>query len=332
MGCLYSVDGNQISEDAVTPTNWLDLTLCHTQNTTTHTKQPLSPTFITSSIMLSICSPAENKELLRSGRRPTDLRRDAVRLCIALQSQKSPVFLGAATELLACLATLSSQEFCTQSRTIIRLIEVARKNLEDSGISLHLFTASCQQGLRWKDVYFSLLRMLQKRRADIDETLEARVNRLLIRLSPHFVDGKSPVASYAWTAATCLPESVRESLANGITTCTPQPGGPSSSGPSITMPPPAVSVKRNRPKATPESANQEPCRKREKREQKAEDLDPERPDSEEENDESDRPDFDLGLSWTAYAYKSPPLKKRFGIWCTGKTSMNLQKLHAVQSQ
>ncbi|KAK6993112.1 hypothetical protein R3P38DRAFT_119925 [Favolaschia claudopus] len=94
---LVLVGWKPISEDAVTPTNWLDLTLCHTQNTTTHTKQPLSPTFIYSSIMLSLCSPAENKELLRSGRRPTDLRRDAVRLCIALQSQKSPVFLGAST-------------------------------------------------------------------------------------------------------------------------------------------------------------------------------------------------------------------------------------------
>jgi hypothetical protein len=52
--------------------------------------------------------------------------------------------------------------------------KTARDTLEASGISLYLFTASsCPKG-KWieaKDVYFDLLRMLQTRRADVDEAL-----------------------------------------------------------------------------------------------------------------------------------------------------------------
>ncbi|KAJ7695301.1 hypothetical protein B0H14DRAFT_3174875 [Mycena olivaceomarginata] len=47
---------------------------------------------------------------------PTDLQMDAVRLCIAFQSQSNPEFLGAATEQLSCVATLSPTEFRRQSR------------------------------------------------------------------------------------------------------------------------------------------------------------------------------------------------------------------------
>ncbi|KAJ7664897.1 hypothetical protein B0H14DRAFT_3075472 [Mycena olivaceomarginata] len=72
------------------------------------------------------------------------------------QSQSNPEFLGAATELLSCVATLSPTEFRRQSRKIIRLIETARDTLEASGISLYLFTAaSCHKG-KWKDAYFDL--------------------------------------------------------------------------------------------------------------------------------------------------------------------------------
>jgi hypothetical protein len=49
---------------------------------------------------------------------PTDLQTDAVRLCIAFQSQLNPEFPGAATELLSCVATLSPTEFRKQSRKV----------------------------------------------------------------------------------------------------------------------------------------------------------------------------------------------------------------------
>jgi hypothetical protein len=51
-------------------------------------------------------------------RRRTDLQRDAVRLCIAFQSQLNPAFLGAATELLSCVAKLPPQEFRRHSRKV----------------------------------------------------------------------------------------------------------------------------------------------------------------------------------------------------------------------
>ncbi|KAJ7772519.1 hypothetical protein B0H14DRAFT_2966337 [Mycena olivaceomarginata] len=158
---------------------------------------------------------------------PTDLQTDAVRLCIAFQSQLNAEFLGAATELLSCVATLSSTEFRKQSRKIIRLIEgnwiysshlhrltrfrpwtkkTARDTLEASGISLYLFTtASCQKGKR-KDVYFDLLRMLQTRRADVDDSLKVRTNSLLVRLSSNFVGRQSAVASSSSSARTPLPD------------------------------------------------------------------------------------------------------------------------------
>ncbi|KAJ7885869.1 hypothetical protein B0H14DRAFT_2563575 [Mycena olivaceomarginata] len=106
---------------------------------------------------------------------PTDLQTDAVRLCITFQSQLNPEFLGAATELLSCVPTLSHAEFHKHSRKFRPWQKkTARDTLEASGISLYLFTAaSCQKG-KWKDVYFDLLRMLQTRRADVDDSLRVR--------------------------------------------------------------------------------------------------------------------------------------------------------------
>ncbi|KAJ7821659.1 hypothetical protein B0H13DRAFT_2128379, partial [Mycena leptocephala] len=240
-------------------------------------------------------------------RRRTDLQRDAVRLCIAFQSQLNPAFLGAATELLSCVAKLPPQEFRRHSRKIIRLIEIARDRLEASGISLYLFT-SCRKGT-WKDVYFDLLRMLQARLGEVDDTLQARTKSLLIRLSSNFIGRESSTASPISLARISLPETSRRSLAMGITTCTPQP--PKSSGACITMPP---------PDAFPPSATQSfRCRKRPR--QQLPFLVPEvtrprkraRHSSQQEN-EIPAPES----SSATYAYKSPPLTKRFGIFCTGK--------------
>ncbi|KAF7326692.1 hypothetical protein MVEN_02606400 [Mycena venus] len=167
----------------------------------------------------------------------TDLQSDAVRLCIALQSQLNEEFLGAAAELLSCVATLSTTEFRRHTRKIIRLIETARDTLEASGISLFLFTtASCQRG-KCKDAYFDLLRMLQARRNDIDDALQARANSLLIRLSSNFIGRESSAALRSPRARISLPEKSRLALALGITTCTPQPAKSSNTG-RIIMPPP----------------------------------------------------------------------------------------------
>ncbi|KAF7373600.1 hypothetical protein MSAN_00570400 [Mycena sanguinolenta] len=310
-----AMNWREISEDADMTTN-LDLT--HTVTQVPQLTQKLcgsllAPTSILSSIMNSFLPPEDATHLSR-----TNLQRDAVRLCIALQSHLNPAFLGAATELLSCVATLSSAEFRRHSRKIIRLIETARDRLEASGISLYLFTASYQKG-KWKDVYFDLLRMLQARRSDVEDALQARTNSLLIRLSSNFVGRESSVASSSSLARISLPEKSRASLALGITTCTPHPSSESLNITTcITMPPPDAfppSVpqsfrrrKRSRPLLPFWVSAEVPCPRKRAR----------HTDTEQEN-EIPRADE---LPAATYVYKAPPLTKRFGIYCTGKSSMH----------
>ncbi|KAF8192745.1 hypothetical protein K438DRAFT_1829574 [Mycena galopus ATCC 62051] len=257
----------------------------------------------------------------------TDLQRDAVRLCIALQSELNPEFLGAATELLSCLATLSPTEFRRHSRKIIRLIETARDRLEASGISLYLFTASYQKS-KWKDVYFDLLRVLQAHRADVDDALQARTNSLLIRLSSNFVGRESSVASTSAHPRISLPEQSRASLSLGITTCTPQPPAESLNATSacITMPPPDAfppnvphSFRRRKRRSTPLLPFWVPPEVTSPRKRG-------RHNTEQEN-EIPGPE----LPSATYAYKLPPLTKRFGIYCTGKSSMHQHRPWSVRA-
>ncbi|KAJ7630125.1 hypothetical protein DFH06DRAFT_1224946 [Mycena polygramma] len=244
-----------------------------------------------------------------------NLQTDAVRLYVALQSQLNPAFLGAALELLSC-GKLPPAEFRRHSRKIVRLIETARDRLEASGVSLYLFTnPSCQKG-KWKDVYFQLLRMLQAHRSDIDETLQARANSLLVRLCSNFVGRGASGFRPRLSTELALPEKTRRSLAMGITTCTPQPQRPSESTARIAMPP---------PDAFPPSAGL--CfRRRPRRQQMRPFLVSEVPPrlrkrgrivTEQEN-KIPTPD----TSSKTYAFKPPPLTKRFGIFCTGKNSMH----------
>ncbi|KAJ6578835.1 hypothetical protein DFH09DRAFT_1148449 [Mycena vulgaris] len=248
-------------------------------------------------------------------RRPMDLHADAVRLCIALQSQLNPAFLAAARNLLSC-AKLPAAEFRRHSRKIIRLIETARDKLEASGISLYLFTSCRKSKCMYKDVYFDLLRMLQARRCDVDVTLQARTNSLLIRLSSNFLGRDSSVDPHITSARILLPDKSREALAMGITTCTPQP--PKSTTTCNIMPPPDAF-----PPTPPPSVRR---RKRSRRSWCLEPfLVPEVPRSrkrartaiEQENQIPTRAPAPV-----TYAYKSPPLTKRFGIFCTGKSSMH----------
>ncbi|KAJ7772513.1 hypothetical protein B0H14DRAFT_2966312 [Mycena olivaceomarginata] len=253
--------------------------------------------------MPSILSPV-NTTYTAPPRRSTNLQTDAVRICIALQSESpllNPAFLGAATELLSCVATLSPTEFRRHSR------KTARDTLEASGISLYLFTASsCPKG-KWieaKDVYFDLLRMLQTRRADVDEALTARTNSLLVRLSSNFAGPKTyPGALTPSPADIFLPEKWRRALALGITVCTPRPEAPGKSTANACISMPA-------PDAFPRSAEEYfRCPKR--RRQRVPFL-PVATDERENRFPSPE----------SYTYKSPPLTKRFGIFCTGKGSMH----------
>ncbi|KAJ7353181.1 hypothetical protein DFH08DRAFT_61128 [Mycena albidolilacea] len=256
---------------------------------------------------------------------PTDLQMDAVRLCIAFQSQLNPEFLGAAAELLSCVATLSPTEFRRQSRKIIRLIEIARDTLEASGISLYLFTTtSCQKG-KWKDAYFDLLRVLQARRADVDDSLQARTNSLLVRLFSNFVGRQSTVESSSSPARTSLPDKSRDSLALGITTCTPQPESGNTTAARLAMPAPDAFPHRA-PQAFPRRKRSSPLlpfrvppavmssRRRARHSTQQ---------------ENEVPASDSSSS--TYAYKPPPLTKRFGIFCTGKSSMHQYRPRAMRA-
>ncbi|KAJ7885856.1 hypothetical protein B0H14DRAFT_2698221 [Mycena olivaceomarginata] len=232
---------------------------------------------------------------------PTDLQTDAVRLCIAFQSQLNTEFLGAATELLSCVATLSSTEFRKQSR------KTARDTLEASGISLY----------HRKDVYFDLLRMLQTRRADVDDSLKARTNSLLVRLSSNFVGRQSAVASSSSSARTPLPDKSRESLALGITTCTPQPESGNTTAARLAMPAPDAFPPRA-PQSFPRRKRSSPLlpfrvppavmssRKRARHSMRQE-------------NEIPTPEPLL------------PLTKRFGIFCTGKSSMHQYRPQATRA-
>ncbi|KAJ6492883.1 hypothetical protein C8R47DRAFT_1120191 [Mycena vitilis] len=243
----------------------------------------------------------------------TNLQTDAVRLYVALQSRLNPAFLGAALELLSC-GKLPPAEFRRHSHKIVRLIETARDRLEDSGVSLYLFTNSSCQGSKgnWKDVYFQLLRMLRAHRSHIDETLQARANSLLVRLSSNFV-GRA--ASEILPRLT-MPEKTRRSLTMGITTCTPQPQKPSDSTARIAMPP---------PDAFPPSVG--PCfRRRSRRRQMRPFLVSEVPPRLRKRgrivpeQENKIPTSDTSAK--THAFKPQPLTKRFGIFCTGKNSMH----------
>jgi hypothetical protein len=103
------MDGIELSDDAGMPTNNTPLLTEH--HDTFKALRPALRSHIHSRIM---GSPLDTQQHAL----PTDLQTDAVRLYIAFQSQLNPEFLGAATELLSCVATLSPTEFRRHSRKV----------------------------------------------------------------------------------------------------------------------------------------------------------------------------------------------------------------------
>ncbi|KAJ7602108.1 hypothetical protein DFH06DRAFT_1259471 [Mycena polygramma] len=222
----------------------------------------------------------------------TNLQTDAVRLYVALQSQLNPAFLGAALELLSC-GKLPPAEFHRHSRKIVRL--------EASGG-------------KWKDVYFQLLRMLQAHRSDIDETLQARANSLLVRLCSNFVGRGASGFRSSLSTELALPEKSRRPRDHQnqrrVSLCPVSPylnrlyiGPPTPSPPSVGP----CFRRRSRRQMRPFLVSEVPPRLRKRG----------RIVTEQEN-KTPTPD----TSSRTYAFKPPPLTKRFGIFCTGKNSMH----------
>ncbi|KAJ7222371.1 hypothetical protein GGX14DRAFT_663474 [Mycena pura] len=271
--------------------------------------------------------------------RPVDIERSGVRLYIALQSHLTPTFLDAANELLSW-AELPPAQFRRHSR------KNTRDRLEAAGIPLHLFTSCPRHQENCKAVYFDMLRMLQSRRADVDSdsALQARTNALLIRLTSNFYRLPSSASGQPQVlhGRISLPESLQRSLALGITTCTPHlaPSKPSGAVPDTSaasaMPPPDAFPPRPAPacrkrpwhaasKAEPRWTSPDAlhgARRPRKRSRLPQSATVSMSRAAEQEQENQVPGPEREPDPATYAYKCPPLTKRFGIFCTAKSSMH----------
>ncbi|GLB44211.1 hypothetical protein LshimejAT787_1601410 [Lyophyllum shimeji] len=112
-----------------------------------------------------------------------DLQANAVNLATRLGSLVH--FLEAAHELRTCRNS-PSHYFRRHSRKIVALVEIARRTLQSAGLQIHLFS-SCPDSLApSKAAYVDLLDMLKERRSDVDPALTERVRRLLFPLCSNF--------------------------------------------------------------------------------------------------------------------------------------------------
>ncbi|KAF5376067.1 hypothetical protein D9615_007681 [Tricholomella constricta] len=94
-------------------------------------------------------------------------------------------FVEAGRELQAC-RSLPSKDFRRHCRKIVTLIEIARKTLTEAGIKVHLFSPCPASLALCKSAYVDLLHMLNERRIDVDPALEERVKKLVFPLSSGF--------------------------------------------------------------------------------------------------------------------------------------------------
>ncbi|KAF8064026.1 hypothetical protein FPV67DRAFT_1503251 [Lyophyllum atratum] len=112
-----------------------------------------------------------------------DLSANAVALATRLGSLAQ--FLEAVHELQSCRYS-PSRYFQRHGRKIVTLIEIARKTLKAAGIQIHLFSSCPDSLVPCKAAYVDMLYMLKERRADLDPALEDRVRNLLSPLSSGF--------------------------------------------------------------------------------------------------------------------------------------------------
>ncbi|KAF8889090.1 hypothetical protein BD779DRAFT_1521898 [Infundibulicybe gibba] len=101
---------------------------------------------------------------------------------IALKLSYLEHFPEAAKELLK-YRTLSSSEFKRHSRKIVALIEIARATLTKAGMHPYRFNICTPTYLPHKMLYLDLLEFLVDHQGNIDAAVQARVRRLLLPLS-----------------------------------------------------------------------------------------------------------------------------------------------------
>ncbi|KAF7307789.1 hypothetical protein MKEN_01139000 [Mycena kentingensis (nom. inval.)] len=266
---------------------------------------------------------------------PIDLRlhADVVDICLALQSRSSHVFLEAANRLLITLepASLPAAELHQHSRKIIRLIETARDTLQAAGIALHLFTSCSAPKQALKEVYFQLLRRLKERQDDVDPAL----------LAPDAFKPKSfDPQEYTFACrARELAISKRRRRHHQRTRSIVAKGGDDDeqgweddsdgfsyvrSRSRASTPPPSIVVENTPRRVARKHArtrDPRPCPLEDSGSGSGSDSDDERRSKNKRlpvRDENAIPPPVAG----EYKLKSPPLTKRFGIFCTSKTSMH----------
>ncbi|KAF8154201.1 hypothetical protein B0H34DRAFT_720838 [Crassisporium funariophilum] len=91
-------------------------------------------------------------------------------------------FLSAAQDILQHAAAYEC-DFISDSKKIIRLVELARKTLENSGIVVYLFASCPKVSLPHKMAYIELLKMLQTQKPTVDSVLQERLRVLLMPLT-----------------------------------------------------------------------------------------------------------------------------------------------------
>ncbi|CAK5271184.1 unnamed protein product [Mycena citricolor] len=303
----------------------------------------------------TVTAPADTSQRHRSGQSSgLNLQADAVLLCLALKlTPLRPEFMHAVEQVLRC-QNMSAQEFRKHGSKITRLIETARETLEAAGICLYSFASPSPL----RDAYFSLLRMLETRRGDLDPSLQARATALLYRLSSNFLV-QAPSAQF------CNSLGTRKQIDHRLTPSAPNSTPPIANSDTRMPPPdafppvvePPIWRRKRRARAHPSPAKccsrqpiSEPARPSRRRRMNLNPnarsgararrsgglsaKDTANEDSENLNMTGPRAALARGNSYSAmgdagdhddeaagmaYHYRNPPLSRRFGIFCTGNS-------------
>ncbi|EDR09621.1 uncharacterized protein LACBIDRAFT_318867 [Laccaria bicolor S238N-H82] len=250
-----------------------------------------------------------------------DLQTKAVNIACRLGNLSS--FIPATKELLAC-KLLSPNEFKRNCKKIIALIEVARRTLISAGVQVYAFSYCSEPLAPCKRAYIDLLNMLQENRHNVDAALNARMQSLLVPLSPSFIIHKSGIPS-----SVVPPKSRADQRKAPATAWGPFPYTPSTAattGPSLMPPPDAfpsvpdkdrqysnsfrIQRKSSRPRLWTAEEIPIPAEKPEKRRRSRSPC-KRQTDVDQEN-----------VIPQSHPRIYRPMPRRFGIFCTGKSSMH----------